>query len=258
MWTRAELKSKVKITMKAGYWKMFLVGLVLSFVSSGGGGSGGSSGGNFNFDKGFNGGAAEGGGMFTEMPAYLPFLITGMVGFVLMAILVGIALRVMLGYPLEVGCRKFFLGTTDQAFDLNLMGFSFKGERYWDIVRTMLYRGVIVFLWALLLIIPGIIKAYAYRMVPYIIAENPNIGHSRALELSAAMTDGQKMDIFILDLSFIGWYILGGLLFGIGTLFVHPYFYGTHAELYKTLKEQALYENLCTPDEFIMSEYTEI
>lgn len=255
MWTRAELKSKVKVTMKAGYWKMLLVGLVLSFVSSGGGGSSSGRGGTnyFNVD----GGASEGGRMISEMPAFWPLLLTGMIGFIFMAILAGIALRVMLGYPLEVGCRKFFLGTTDQNFDLNTMGFSFKGERYWDIVRTMLYRGVIVFLWALLLIIPGIIKAYAYRMVPYIIAENPNIGHSRALELSEAMTDGQKMDIFILDLSFIGWYILGGLLFGIGTWFVHPYFYGTHAELYKTLKEQALYENLCTPDEFVMSEYNE-
>ncbi len=256
MWTRAELKSKAKATMKTGYWKMFLVGLVLSFITSGGGGSsnGGASG--ININGNFNNGV-ESGKMFSEMPAYLPFLITGMVGFVFVAILVAIALRVMLGYPLEVGCRKFFLGTTDQEFDLNSMGFSFKGERYWDVVRTMLYRGVIILLWTLLLIVPGIIKAYAYRMVPYIIAENPGIGHTRALELSAAMTDGQKMDIFVLDLSFIGWYILGGLLFGVGTLFVHPYFYGTHAELYKSLKEQALYENICTPDEFIVSEYKE-
>lgn len=257
MWTRAELKSKAKATMKKGYWKMFLVGLILSFVTGGGGGASGRSGsGNTNINIG-DGGISEGGQLFTEMPKYLPLIISGVVGFILISILVAIALRIMLGYPLEVGCRKFFIETTEHKFDLNNLGYSFKGERYWDIVRTMLYRGVLIILWGLLLIIPGIIKAYSYRMVPYIIAENPGIGHTRALELSAEMTYGQKMDIFILDLSFIGWYLLGTLLLGIGVLFVHPYVYGTGAELYRSLKEQALRENICTPDEFIPSAYPE-
>lgn len=254
MWTRVELKSKARETMKKGYWKMFLVGLVLSFItgSGGGGGGGRSSGGNLvNINADITNGSTD---IVSELPAFFPFLITGIVGFALIAVLAGLALRIMLGYPLEVGCRRFFMGTTEEKFDLNDMGFSFKSERYWDVIRTMLYRGVLVILWGLLLIIPGIIKAYAYRMVPYILAENPSIGHTRALELSNDMTSGQKMDIFILDLSFIGWYILGGLLFGIGTLFVHPYFYGTHAELYKTLKEQALAENLCTADEFVLND----
>mgnify|MGYP006295230481 CR=1 FL=1 len=89
-----------------------------------------------------------------------------------------------------------------------------------------------------MLIIPGIIKSYAYRMVPYILAENPKIGHRRALDLSNKMTRGEKWKIFVLDLSFIGWFILGALFFGIGVFFVQPYYDATNSELYIKLKKE--------------------
>jgi len=260
MWTREELKTKAKATMKKGYWKMFIVGLLLAFVNGGGGSSGGRGTSsirneanftNVDISSGVEEGISEGSRFISEIPGMWAVLFTGMIGLIFVGILVAFALRIMLGYPLEVGCKKFFVDTTEHQFDLNKIGFSFKSNRYWDVVRTMLYKAVLIFLWSLLLIIPGIIKAYGYRMVPYILAENPSIGHWRALELSLAMTDGQKMDIFVLDLSFIGWYLLGTLAFGIGVVFVNPYVYGTNAELYRALKEQALYDNLCTPDEFV-------
>ncbi len=253
MWTREELKTKTKATMKLGYWKMFLIGLLLSFVTGGGSGSSYRASNDSTFvTNNLGAGSSEGSSFVTELPGVLPILLTGVVGLVFMFILVGFALRIMLGYPLEVGCKKFFLATTGQEFDFNHVGSSFKGERYWNIVRTMLYKGVLIFLWSLLLIIPGIIKSYSYRLVPFILAENPGIGHWRALELSQEMTDGQKMNIFVLDLSFIGWYLLGALAFGIGVVFVNPYVYGTNAELYQSLKAQALEDNICTPDEFLV------
>ena len=94
-----------------------------------------------------------------------------------------------------------------------------------------------LFLWTLLLIIPGIIKMYEYRFVPYILAENPDLNHNRVLDLSREMTAGEKMNIFILDLSFLGWFILGALFFGIGILFVQPYYDSVNAELYYKLKK---------------------
>ena len=113
----------------------------------------------------------------------------------------------------------------------------------------MFLRDVYLFLWTLLLIIPGIIKGYAYRMVPYILADNPNIGAARAIELSDQMTKGEKLDIFVLDLSFLGWILLGSLACGIGVLFVNPYVEATNAELYAALKDKAYRNGLCTPAE---------
>jgi len=87
--------------------------------------------------------------------------------------------------------------------ELSVLGYAFDKERYMDVLKAMLYRGVMNFLWYLLFIIPGIVKNYAYMMVPYILADNPNIGYKRALELSEKMTYGHKFNIFVLRLSFI-------------------------------------------------------
>ena len=92
-------------------------------------------------------------------------------------------------------------------------------------------------LWLFLFIVPGIIKAYEYSMIPYLLAENPNLSADEAFYLSKQMTTGQKADLFVLDLSFIGWIILGLICCGIGILFVLPYPQATRAEVYLNLKE---------------------
>ena len=89
-------------------------------------------------------------------------------------------------------------------------------------------------------------------MVPYILADNPNIGYNRAIELSNNMTKGQKFDMFILDLSFIGWYLLGSLLFFVGIFFVLPYENATKAELYLVLRQNALDNNYSSPEELLI------
>ena len=119
-----------------------------------------------------------------------------------------------------------------------------------DIIKAMLYKGVLNFLWYLLLIIPGIVKSYAYMMVPYILAENPNIGYKRALELSDQMTYGHKLNIFVLRLSFFGWYFLGVMCCCVGVIFVVPYENATMAELYLVLKGQAIDKEICSREEF--------
>lgn len=94
-----------------------------------------------------------------------------------------------------------------------------------------------ILLWLFLFIVPGFIKAYEYSMIPYLLAENPNITTDEAFSLSKQMTTGQKMDLFVLDLSFLGWIILGLICCGIGILFVLPYPEATNAEVYLNLKE---------------------
>ncbi len=86
-------------------------------------------------------------------------------------------------------------------------------------------------------------------MVPFILADSPNIGYKRALNLSEQMTGGHKFNMFVLDLSFIGWYLLGLLAFFIGIFFVLPYVNATQAELYLVLRKNALERGLCNYDE---------
>ena len=92
-------------------------------------------------------------------------------------------------------------------------------------------------LWFMLLIVPGIIKTYSYRMVPYLVAENPEMDFKDAIDASRKMMDGEKWKTFVLDLSFLGWIILTSLTCGIlGIFYTTPYISQTNAELYTVLK----------------------
>jgi hypothetical protein len=243
MWTRGYLKERAKYVLRVSYWKAFLVSIILGFAGANGGGSGGS--GRFTVSEG-----SEGNLSFEEAIGYL-ILVLLILGIVL---LFGLAFRIFLGYPLEVGGRRFFIENAQlegqTSADLDTLGFAFKKERYMDIIKAMLYRGVLNFCWYLLFIIPGVIKFFAYIMVPYILAENPNIGYKRALELSNEMTYGHKLNIVILRLSFLGWYCLGFLCCCVGVAFVVPYENATMAELYLVLKNQAINKGICSRDEF--------
>lgn len=88
----------------------------------------------------------------------------------------------------------------------------------------MVLRDVFIFLWSLLFLIPGVIKHYSYRMVPYILADDPEIGAMDAITLSRQMMDGHKWNTFVLDLSFLGWDLLSALTLGLlGVFYVNPY-----------------------------------
>ena len=106
-------------------------------------------------------------------------------------------------------------------------------------VKTMFLRDLFLFLWSLLFFIPAIIKAYSYRMVPYILADHPEMSGTEVITLSRQMMNGSKWRAFVLDLSFIGWHILSALTMGIlGIFYVTPYKCSTDAELYQALKNQ--------------------
>ena len=104
----------------------------------------------------------------------------------------------------------------------------------------MFTKNLIVFGWWLLLVIPGIIKSYEYAMVPYILAEHPDMEYRTALSKSREMMDGHKWDFFVLQLSFIGWEMLGILMCCIGIIFVMPYEYATFAEFYLNISRKPL------------------
>jgi uncharacterized membrane protein len=240
LWTRAELKTRAKQVLRTTYWKSLLISLVLLIAGgdSGGGGSTGGSSAGRNYSNYQNG--------------YISEFVAALIAIAVIIVIAAILFRILIGFCLEVGGRRFFIQAAQTDVNMGYLGYAFKSDRYLDIIKTMMYKGVLNFLWYLLLIIPGIVKFYAYRMVPYILADNPNIGYRRAVELSMRMTDGHKFDMFVLDLSFIGWYLLGGLLFGIGVIFVMPYDYATKAELYLVLRQNALSSGYCGYDELLL------
>lgn len=103
------------------------------------------------------------------------------------------------------------------------------------IFLTMLLSNIYEFLWSLLLIIPGIVKGYSYSMTPYILADDKDIRYDAAIEKSMKMMQGHKWRLFLLDLSFIGWFILCLLSLGIGFFWLIPYIETSHAKFYEEL-----------------------
>lgn len=118
-------------------------------------------------------------------------------------------------------------------------------DGYRDFLRifvTLLWRNILVSLWTLLLIVPGIVKSYAYAMTPYILHDHPELSDVKAIHLSREMMYGHKAKLFLLHLSFIGWGILCLFTCGIGFLWLLPYVYSAQAAFYEDLR--ADYETL--------------
>lgn len=138
--------------------------------------------------------------------------------------------------PLYIGLTSVFIkiadGDTPVANDL----FS-KFYLLLKATGTMFIAGIKVFLWSLLLFVPGIIASLNYSMAFYIMAEDDNVGSNEAIEISKAMMKGNKGKLFVLDLTFIGWGILSVLTFGIGYIFLAPYMNTARARFYRELSD---------------------
>lgn len=145
----------------------------------------------------------------------------------------------------EVIIRRIFLeGITYKKVPYRRIAFLSKTKRWNKVSRAMFRRSIYQGLWDIT-IIGGFIKHYSYLMVPYILAENPDINGKEAIKLSRNIMDGHKLEVCILELSFIGWNFLGVLTYGItNILFLNPYKVATFTELYKKLRTQAKNKNI--------------
>lgn len=261
MWTRAELKNRAKEVLSTTYWKSLLVSIIIAMAGGGGGSSAGSQYTQNNTTGINNYGGYTPYGQYDDMlnsmdwnsffQENMIYIVIALIVFLIVIAFV-LAFRIFLGYPLEVGGRRFFIQSARDDCTLNNIGYAFNKERYFKIIGAMFMKGLFVFLWSLLLVIPGIIASYSYYMVSYILTDNPELGYKKALKLSKEMTRGYKLDIFILELSFIGWYFLSiipaviGIIngwylltfaAGIGFLFILPYIDATKAQLYLELRK---------------------
>ena len=145
-------------------------------------------------------------------------------------------LAILIGVPLMWGYYTMFMPLVRQEGKLDL-GMLFDGFKdYGRILLTLLLMSVYTFLWMLLLIVPGFIKAYSYAMTPYILKDRPDLKYNGAIEESMRMMRGNKMKLFLLALSFIGWALLCILTLGIGLLWLEPYTVSARAAFYEELK----------------------
>lgn len=126
----------------------------------------------------------------------------------------------------------------------------FAGFAHWfRAIRAALWCWLWTYLWMLLFIIPGIVKAIAYSQTFFIVAEFPHVPVVQALDISKKITRGHKADLFVLYLSFLGWYLLCVLTLGIASLWVVPYQTMTCVNAYHALMKQALESGVVTAED---------
>ena len=158
-------------------------------------------------------------------------------------ILIVLVAKVFVGNLLKMGGYRFFILNQTAQPGIGTLLDGFRSGHYVNIVLTMFLRDLFTALWSLLLVVPGIVKHYEYLMVPYIIAENPAMDYKEAFQISKQMMDGEKMEAFIMDLSFLGWYLLSAVTCGLLAIFyVNPYVQASFAEMYTFNKQKAYQE----------------
>lgn len=265
MWSRAELKNKAKAALKQNYWKIVLVAIIAGLV--GGGISSGLNLDTSSFEESFKEGFELGyesseesdetyqeyydleySDQYDESDYEVEFapedeetdaivggLLLAMLIFVYVVLIIAVLVAVFLYYPLEAGTRRFFIKSLNQPAEVKEVAFAYD-HGYKNVIKIIFLSRLYVSLWSLLFVIPGIVKSYEYMMIPYLLAENPNMSKEEAFRLSKQMMTGNKWNAFVLDWSFFGWDMLSAFTLGILSIFyVQPYKHLTKAALYEEL-----------------------
>ncbi len=142
--------------------------------------------------------------------------------------------------PLSVGGSRFMIRSVEDVAQVKEIAYGFD-HSYKNVAKVLFYKELYVFLWTLVFVIPGIVKMYQYYMVPYLLAEHPDLEYKTALQMSRDMMEGNKWKTFVLGLSFLLWDFFGAVTLGVGwVLYVQPYRQLTFAALYCELKNTSV------------------
>ena len=221
-----ELRGKAWDSLKGKYWMAFAVILVTGLICSVG-----------NFFVSFGQDLSEVIGMVdpAEMDSTMLIGALFLNGVVIISAIIGALFNIFVTDAITVGVSNYFIKNTDSkpAFKDAFSGFKVKYTRN---IGTLLLVGIKTVLWTFLFIIPGIIKSYEYAIIPYILADDPEISSKDAFKKAKKMMNGNKWRLFKLEFSFIGWTLLCVLTLGIGTFFLIPYVNAATAEFYVELK----------------------
>lgn len=223
-----ELRAKAWESLKGKYWLAFVVVLVTGIITS--------------FGNSFISFAQQLLDVLNLVdPAELDneMLIGALVvnGIAAGSTIIGAILSIFVSSAITVGVCNYFIKNTysKPTFADAFSGFKVKYGRN---IGTLLLVAIKSVLWTCLFIIPGIIKMFEYSMIPYILADNPEITCKEAFKLSKQMMKGNKWRLFKLEFSFIGWLLLCVLTLGVGTFFLLPYTEAATAEFYAELKNK--------------------
>ena len=222
----AEDFRRIARTSLAGRWGIaVLAGFLAAILGAVSGNNGGGIDFNFNLEGNF----------WEEIPEEV---LAVMVVFFLVAAVVSLVISLVffvVGSNVIVGYKKFNLNLVDRAAEPEIKTL-FSYFRNWktNLVASFL-RTLYIFLWSLLFVIPGIVAGYSYAMTDYILAENPELTASQAIEKSKTMMYGNRWRLFCLRFSFIGWDLLCSLTFGIGYLWLTPYKQAAEAAFYRDI-----------------------
>lgn len=223
--SRAELKARAKATLKGRYWKLLGIMLLVSFVSS-------AVTGVVNVQN-----------LFAEESSFNTAAVS-------IGTLVCIAVWLFVSIPFSFGLNRMYIRTAQGCrADTEELLYVYRSGKLLNVALVSFLEGLFVFLWSLLFIIPGIVKAFSYFMIDYLLSENPALSQERAFEISKQVMRGNRGKAFVLGLSFIGWYLLSLLTFGIGVIFLAPYMQMTYAHFYLELKERAIDAGIIRPED---------
>lgn len=242
-WDRPTLKMRAKQVLRRSYWMSFAATLILNVLIFGGAITGRFGGFRFNYNVTYN----------TDYPSFpidqidpdffAKSILMGLAFLLVMTVITMVITFVYLAFVgniMVIGKARYFTLCRYDTINLNELFWGFRNRKYLSNVKTMFLRSLYQCLWTLLFYVPGIVKYYSYWMIPYLLAENPNLTTKRAFEISMQTTKGEKWNMFVLDLSFLGWMLLCLLTCGIGYLFLEPYMEATKAELYGALRFKAI------------------
>lgn len=253
MWTIGEVKRLGWEKVKKYYWQALVVVIIAGLFSGGGGGSGFNAGVNSNsgnkiayelndvtLDLGISSGEVTNSiARRNPISSSLKYLATSIaITTVLVIMLIVFLLKFFVGNVLLVGKNRFFMESRslNASAGVGKIGWVFGCGHYMNVVKIMFLRDLYTLLWTLLLVVPGIIKSYEYQMIPYILSENPEADSKDVFALTRDMMSGSKFHYFVLQLSFIGWYLLGFLACCVGMIFVCPYEEAAYAEVYTSMR----------------------
>lgn len=250
MFNIGQLKLAARETLNRNRWLLVLVTLIAGAL-------GGTTvaatfstgGGNFPMSSGDTSGGV---GVDFDPSAWLVIVIVllALITLYTLLMVISIGYTLFIGNVVHVGYAawllRFYRGETPKIGEL----FAYF-KQYKKTVSVMFVQTLRIFLWSLLFIIPGIIKSYAYMMVPHLLHDNPDLTANQALDISERMTMGYKGKLFLLGLSFFGWHLLDICTFGIlGILLVNPWQELAYTAAYEDLKWIAIQSGTVKPEEF--------
>lgn len=232
----SDLRSRAREALKGNWFVMIIAGFIASLL----GGVASSSGGSVDFSSSSEMTDAELEAMMAQL---------GITEEILMAILAVIGVLAIVGLVYSIICLIVGSGVSVGYAQLNLdlvdgravsVGAIFSRFSDWKTALVArLLTGLRVFLWSLLFVIPGIIAAYDYEMVTFVLAEQPYLSASEAMAESKRLMKGNRWRLFCLELSFFGWALLSVFTLGIGNLWLTPYVQASRAAFYREIKSEA-------------------